>query len=190
MKLAHALRPVAIAAAALALAMAACEETTPDTFDAGGPIPVFDSGVEAGPVTCDTPDCQPADFRAVATLPACCTVDGACGLQLAPASPYLPTPAGCTAVSNPGVSDDQCPSYAAPSSLYKEDLQGCCRGDHTCGIFVALADTLDLGCVPARGFLDDAGVGAPCGLDDGGAGDAASDDGGDAQDADPDVTGD
>ena len=41
-------------------------------------------------------------------------------------------------------------------------LAGCCRNDHTCGVFVKLSSTLDLGCVAAAGFSDEAGSPASC----------------------------
>jgi hypothetical protein len=128
--------------------------------------PLLDAGAEAAPIACGSAMCSPADFRGVATLPGCC-LGSACGVDLTTAAPFLPVPAACTALASPGVSDDQCPTYPSPSSLYVGDMQGCCRADHKCGIFVRLSSTLDLGCVTAAGYVDDAGAPTACGVDAG-----------------------
>ena len=187
MKAAYSLAGVAVAVGA---ALGACNDATSSTTPDGSAPPAYDAGVEAGPVTCGSATCDPADFRGVATLPACCAADGACGLDLSPAASFVPTPSGCTSLTNPGVSDETCPTYPSPSSLYPGDLQGCCRADHTCGVFVKLSSSIDLGCVAAQGFADEAGAPAPCGLDAGddaatdASDDAASDAGdGGSQDA-------
>lgn len=128
---------------------------------------VYDGGGEAGPVSCGAATCQPEDFRGITTLHACCTKDSACGLDLGPAQKYVAAPDGCVARDNPGVADSTCPSYDAPSL---GQLAGCCRSDHTCGVFVQLSSSLNLGCVAAAGFADEAGSPAPCGFDAGDAG--------------------
>ncbi len=133
------------------------------TADTGTP-PLYDGGGEAGPVSCGSTTCQPEDFNGVVTLHACCTQSSACGLDLGPAQSYVAAPDGCVARDNPGIADTACPSYDAPSL---GQLAGCCRSDHTCGVFVKLSSTLDLGCVPAAGFADEAGSPAPCDLDAG-----------------------
>ena len=131
--------------------------------------PPFDAGVEAGPVACGANACTPADFRGLATLGACCSA-GACGVELKNAAPFVPVADVCMPLVNLGTSDDTCPTFPKPSELYPGDLQGCCRADKTCGVFVQLSSTLDLGCVSAEAFVVDAGgavVGAPCGFDSG-----------------------
>lgn len=126
--------------------------------------PLYDGAGEAGPVSCGSATCQPEDFRGLATLHACCTQDTACGLDLGPAQKYVAAPDGCVARDNPGVADTVCPGYDVPSL---GQLSGCCRSDNTCGVFVKLSSTLDLGCVPAAGFSDEAGSPAHCTLDAG-----------------------
>jgi hypothetical protein len=126
--------------------------------------PLYDSGGEAGPVSCGSATCQPEDFRGLATLHACCTQDTSCGLDLGPAQKYVAAPDGCVARDNPGIADTACPSYDAPSL---GQLAGCCRSDHTCGVFVKLSSSLDLGCVAAAGFAEEAGSPASCNPDAG-----------------------
>lgn len=169
--------------AGAALTLAACSDDTsvtpsPGSTDAsanadgaidGAALPVpplLDAGAEAAPIACGAATCSPADFRGVATLPGCC-LGSACGLDLTSAAPFLPVPSACTPLASPGVSDDQCRTYPSPSSLYVGDMQGCCRTDHKCGVFVRLSSAIDLGCVAPNGFVDDAGAPTACGVDAG-----------------------
>jgi hypothetical protein len=164
-------------AAALVLAAGACTDdttvipaTTPDgaapTSDVAVlPVPVTEDASEAGPIACGASVCPPADFRGVATLPACCTASGACGISLSGASPYLAVGLGCFAPGAPGLADEACPGYAG-DGVTSLELQGCCLPDHTCGVFARLSSSIDLGCVATTGFTADAAAPTTCGYRD------------------------
>ena len=175
----RALVVLALLATPLALASGACtEEADPlpasVANEAGAavdaapatdlPVPVQLDAGEAGPVSCGTTACPPADYQGIATLAACCTSASTCGLDLTGAAAFVPVGPGCFAPAAPGVSDDTRPSYTTE----RGELQGCCRSDKTCGVFVRLTPTIDLGCVAPKGFAPDAGPAQRCDVADSG----------------------
>lgn len=122
--------------------------------------PRYDGGAAAEPVTCGANTCSPGDYLGLATLPACCTPSGACGLDLRPAAKFEGVGEACTPLANAGVADDLCPSYTRGEEDGGRPVferQGCCLPDKTCGVFVKLTPSLDLGCVAPGGFVVDAG---------------------------------
>lgn len=163
---------------ALAAALAACGDDTQVVLsDAGAdatpaadalPAPPREDGSAPAPrpVACGAKACSPSRYEGVIDLPACCTAEKTCGLDLVPLGALRPVPDTCTAPGAPGTPSDDCEAVltgdpdGGPSAVY----QGCCRPNATCGVFVKLGD-LDLGCQPAADFFPDAAAPAPCILD-------------------------
>lgn len=135
--------------------------------DALPPPPRIDASKPSA-VTCGGATCNPADYEGVAVLPACCTAQSTCGLDLKPAAKFTSVSEECTPLATPGIADDGCKTYVFESDGGPtKRFDGCCRSDKTCGVFLSLSPTIDLGCVHADGFVDDAGAPASCGLDAG-----------------------
>ncbi|MEZ4223290.1 MAG: hypothetical protein R3B13_20260 [Polyangiaceae bacterium] len=170
---ARALLAVVLCVSSVSIA-SACGDSDSGAAGSGGKpgLPLLEAGPEASAVECGGSTCEPMSFRDVTTLSACCAENG-CGIDLTSLSPYLPAAAECTPLNSAGVADPACPSHAAPSTLYGAQLQGCCRADHTCGVFVKLSADIDLGCVTAGSVLEEASTSLPCGFGDANVGDAA-----------------
>lgn len=135
--------------------------------DALPPPPRIDAS-KPGPTTCGAATCNPADYNGVAVLPACCTAQSTCGLDLRPAAKYTSVSEKCTPLATPGIADDTCKTYVFESDGGPtKRFDGCCRSDKTCGVFVRLSPSIDLGCVHADGFVEEAGAPTACGLDAG-----------------------
>lgn len=137
------------------------------TADAPPAPPLLDASKPSA-VTCGTATCAPADYQGIAVLPACCTAQATCGLDLRPAAKFVSVSEKCTPLATPGVADDTCKTYVLESDGGPtKRFDGCCRADKTCGVFVTLSPALDLGCAHADGFVDDAGAPGACGSDGG-----------------------
>ena len=162
---------------------AGADVTSGDSIVADATAPTSDAA-DASVVACGDKTCASQSYRGVATLPACCASPTSCGVDLTAIASLEAVPNGCFGTRAPGVADGTCPSYPA-RTMAESDRQGCCRPDRTCGVFVRLGASLDLGCVPASGFVRDASAVTPCGGDDAGS-DAGTDGATDAAtDGDP-----
>lgn len=93
--------------------------------------PVFDDVSSCAP-------CMGSDGMSGA-LEACCTADGACGLDISPFSGGAPQ---CVPQNAPGVESSACPAYTFGGTFA---LTSCCSEDGLCGVFIM--QTAPLGCV-------------------------------------------
>jgi predicted small secreted protein len=160
------------------------DSTTADALPPPPPPPLYDAGADgSAPVVCGQgTTCNAGSYEGLVVLSACCAPSGACGLDLGPAGAFVDVPDGCTPLSYPGVADPQCPNLPVPWEMGSDgggsgkSFQGCCRADGTCGIFVALTPSIDLGCAAPAGFVLDAGAAIACNVAEAGpAPDAGSD---------------
>jgi hypothetical protein len=94
------------------------------------------SGGGAAAVSCGGATCPGTNIFGVA-LPACCTTDDKCGVDLA----SVGFAATCQEANAPGNANPACPSQTVAGIL---PLSGCCRPDGTCG---ALDNLFGLGCI-------------------------------------------
>jgi hypothetical protein len=169
-------RSVVLAVAVVApWAAASCGGSSSDKPAAG-------SGGSAGapvkpePITCGAETCTPLSLSLLANpVPACCTADGACGLDSTPLEQYgFAFDETCQATHQAGDADANCP--ASPELMIPSDggtvtapgFPGCCRAEtQTCGYLMNKFGGIvplnpPLGCVDSAPFLD-GGTPSPCG---------------------------
>jgi hypothetical protein len=83
-------------------------------------------------------------------LPACCTTDGKCGLDLGALGGGMGGGAGiCLEQHSPGTLNPSCPDFNYMGFV---TVPGCCKEDHTCGVMVVEAFA-PLGCTDINEFM-------------------------------------
>jgi hypothetical protein len=162
---ASALSSVVLVCVAAFVAAAGCGEDEPPTKEE----PAGDR-IECEGIRCDSV-VLPGDFP---EIPACCTADGACGLDGTQFEQYGANfEELCQPRNQPGETDDECEaSVPVATDFGMLSFTGCCTPAGRCGYLLNSAFTiiqLGLGCVDAQPFLD-AGVPANCTPGPGGGG--------------------
>jgi hypothetical protein len=137
----------------------------------GGPEPV-----PCGSETCDPINEPNPQGGPDIVVPACCSSDTRCGLELdAATAGALGLEAGCNELAQAGTTDTGCPNAVLAVGGQNITFPGCCRASGGCGVEIDRG-FLHLGCVESTLPREaDAAVPATCGSD--GGADAATDTG-------------
>jgi hypothetical protein len=98
-------------------------------------------GVPGGATIGKCMGCVPGNLLGFLQVPACCTTDNKCGLDLSALGMT-----GCAEANAEGSANAACPAQSVGGFL---TFEGCCRPDKTCG---SLDNILGLGCIAATGM--------------------------------------